>query len=186
MKRMVAVGLLLLALTGCAKADQALERAMGLRAKLLASDGCRFQAKITADYGEKIQTFRVSCQADTQSNVTFSVIEPETIAGIGGTISGKGGALTFDDQVLAFPLLADDQLAPVSAPWIFLQTLQGGYVRSCGVEGDMIRVTIDDSYEDDALRLDIWLGEDDLPVRGDILYRERRILSLEIEEFQIL
>jgi hypothetical protein len=171
---------LVILLAGCGGTNEELDRAMALRAKLLASSGCSFDAAITADYGDKLHDFAVSCIADGQGNVTFTVKEPETIAGITGKLSGDGGKLTFDDTALAFPLLADGQVTPVSAPWLFLKTLRGGYVRSCGMDVDQLRLSIDDSYEEDALHLDIWLGEGDLPTRCEIVYDDRRILSLQV------
>ena len=82
--------------------------------------------------------------------------------------------------------MAEDQLTPVSAPWILLRTLRGGYLTSAGMEEDQIRLTINDSYEDDALQLDIWLDEKELPVRAEIVYDQRRILSLDVKAFEIL
>ena len=179
MKRLAAMVVLLLVLSGCAETEEGLQRAMSLRARLLGSGGCRFETTITADYGDETCEFAVSCEGDKEGNLSFTVNEPETIAGITGTVSAQGGKLTFE-------LLADEQVTPVSAPWIFVRTLQGGNIRSCGMDGDLLRVSIDDSYDDDALRLDIWLNGDDLPVRGEILYRNRRILSLEVKNFEIL
>ena len=57
---------------------------------------------------------------------------------------------------------------------------------SAGQEGELLRLTIDDSYEEDALTLDIWLGENQMPVRAEILYDSRRILSMEVRDFAIL
>ena len=185
MKKLVGVLVLLMVLAGCAGENGELDRAMALRAKLLAS-GCSFDATITADYGDKTHSFGVSCTADGQGNVTFTVTQPETIAGITGTISSEGGKLTFDDTALAFELLADGQVTPVSAPWLMMKTLRGGYVRSCGVEGEQLRLSIDDSHQEDALHLDYWLGEGDLPVRCEIVYDDRRILSLQVSNFTIV
>lgn len=182
MKKAAALLLMLLMLPGCSMKEAELERAMTLRAGLLANT-CSFDAKITADYGDKIYTFAMNCQGDTQGNLRFAVTEPETIAGITGTITNDGGSLTFDDVALAFPLLADDQVTPVSAPWILLKTLRGGYLTSADQEGDLLRLTIDDSYEDDALQLDIWLSAEDRPVQADILYSGRRILTVEVSNF---
>ena len=79
-----------------------------------------------------------------------------------------------------------DQLSPVSAPWVFLKTLRSGYLTAAGEDGELLRLTIDDSYEEDALRLDIWLDPNHQPNHADILYEGRRILSLQVENFQIL
>jgi len=119
-------------------------------------------------------------------NVAFKVIQPETISGITGTVSEQGGKLTFDDQVLGFEMLADGQVTPVSAPWLFLKTLRGGYLNASGVDGEYIKLSIDDSYEENPLYLDIWLDQTLNPVRGEILWQGRRIVSLEVSNFRFL
>jgi hypothetical protein len=83
-------------------------------------------------------------------------------------------------------MLADGQVTPVSAPWIMYQILIGGYFHTAVQEDKLLHVQIDDSYEDHALQLDIWLGEEDLPVHADVLYQGRRILTIEVEKFEIL
>ena len=171
-------------LTGCSDASGQIDRGMALRDSLLSSE-CSFDADITADYEDKIHTFSMSCQGDTLGNLTFSVTRPDTIAGITGTISDAGGKLTFDDTALHFDLMADDQLSPVSAPWIFLKTLRCGYLTSAAMEGELLRLSIDDSYAEDALHLDIWLEDSNMPVRAEILYDNRRILSLDVKNFAI-
>lgn len=184
MKILAAVWILLL-LTGCGSRDEELDRAMALRTRLLTSS-VSFDAEITADYGDELHTFSVFCEGDSQGNLGFRVTAPETIADITGRIEAGEGKLTFRDTVLAFPLLAEDQLSPVSAPWIFYTTLRGGYLTSAGMEEELLRLTIDDSYEEDALTLDIWLDETDTPVRAEILYDGRRILTLIIKNFQMV
>jgi hypothetical protein len=74
----------------------------------------------------------------------------------------------------------------VSAPWIFYTTLRGGYLTAAGMEDNLLRLTIDDSYEEDALTVDIWLDEADNPIRAEILFDGRRILTLNIENFTIV
>ena len=183
--RWIAFLLALLTFSGCGGKDAELKRAMDLRAKLLAS--CvSFDAEITADYGNEIHNFSVYCEGDSQGNLGFRVTAPESIEGITGRIENKEGKLTYRDTVLAFPLLAEDQLSPVSAPWVFYTALRGGYLTSAGMEDDLLRLTIDDSYEEDALTVDIWLDEADNPVRAEILFDGRRILTMTIENFQIL
>ena len=72
----------------------------------------------------------MDCKADSSGNLTFTVVKPETISGITGTLSGDGGNLTFDDTALHFELMAENQLSPVSAPWILIKTLRNGYITS--------------------------------------------------------
>ena len=184
MKILAAVCVLFL-LTGCGSRDEELERAMALRTRLLRAS-VSFDADITADYGDEIHTFSVYCEGDSQGNLGFKVTAPETIADISGKIEAGEGKLTFRDTALAFPLMAEDQLSPVSAPWIFCTTLRGGYLTSAGMEEELLRLTIDDSYEENALTVDIWLDESDSPVRAEILYDGRRILTLKIENFKIV
>ena len=186
MKRWLALGLMVLVLTGCSGKNEALDSTMALRAKLLGGSGCQFDAVITADYGDKLQEFTLHCQADHQGNVVFQVDKPESIAGITGRLSAKGGEVTFDNQALAFPLLADGQISPASVPWIFVKTLTGGYVTACGMDGELIRATIRDSYDSDALTVDIWLEGNQLPVQAEIAYQDRKIMTVGIENFQIL
>lgn len=175
----------LLVLTGCSNTSSEIERGMALRSKLLQADSCSFDAEITADYGDSLYTFAMSCQGNTKGDVAFSVTSPESIAGITGVIDDEGGKLTFEDVALQFDTMADDQVTPVVAPWIFLKTLRSGYLTSACTEDGQIRLTMDDSYEEDALQLDIWLTEDEIPVRAEILYDGRRILSLNVENFVI-
>lgn len=175
----------LLVLTGCSNTSSEIERGMALRSKLQQADSCSFDAEITADYGDSLYTFAMSCQGNTKGDVAFSVTSPESIAGITGVIDDEGGKLTFEDVALQFDTMADDQVTPVVAPWIFLKTLRSGYLTSACTEEGQIRLTMDDSYEEDALQLDIWLTEDEIPIRAEILYDGRRILSLNVENFVI-
>ena len=177
--------LALVMLTGCSGKEAELDRAMALRAKLL-NACCSFDGEITADYGNSIQTFGVYCEGNAQGDLGFRVTVPESIAGITGRIAGGVGELSFPDTALAFPLLAEEQLSPVSAPWIFWNTLRSGYITAAGMEDDLLRLTIDESYADNALTMDVWLNDQDVPVRAELVYDGRRILTLTIENFQIL
>lgn len=182
MKFLWTVLLMIPFLTGCKSSE--LDKAMELRAQLLKAESCAFDAQVTADYGDRLYSFSMDCQGDSQGDLCFTVTQPESIAGISGSIRNARGVLTFDDTTLEFPLLADDSLTPVSAPWILLKTLRSGYITSVGTEGGRIRLSIDDSFDDDALRLDIWLEEETRPVQADILYRGQKILSLEVSDFR--
>ena len=178
---MVLAGLL----SGCSSVDSGIDQAMVLREKLL-KGSCSFDAVITADYGDRIYTFEMQNTADEQGNVKFEVQKPESIANITGEITQEKGKLTFDDKVLAFELMADEQITPVSAPWILIKTLRCGYIHACEATDEGLHIQIDDSYKEDALRLDIWLNKENVPIRGEILYKSRRIITLDVENFTFM
>jgi hypothetical protein len=100
-------------------------------------------------------------------------------------VSNDKGKLTFDDKALAFELLADGQFSPVSATWILIRTLRGGYLTSCTDTDYGMLLCIDDSYDSDPLRLDVRMDKDGNPISAEILWQGRRILSMEIENFQL-
>lgn len=186
LKRVGIVLLVCLLLAGCGDLSSELEKGMKLRSKLLQAEKVTFDADISADYGDKLHLFSMACTTDREGNLSFMVTAPESISGITGKISNGSGKLTFEDTALHFELLTDDQLSPVSAPWILMKTLRSGYLRAAGTEEDRIRLTIDDSYEEDALQLDIWLDEMELPQQAEILYDGKNILSLRVKNFEIL
>lgn len=186
MKKILVMFVVFVMLCGCARENEDFDKVMSLRTRMINAAGCAFDAVITADYGDKTYTFALNCQSDKDGNISFTVLEPEYISGIQGKIDYQGGKITFDDVVLAFELQTDDLLSPVSAPWIFVRALRGGYVRSCGTEDELIRATVDDSYQDDALMLDIWIDENNVPLQADIYEKNRRILSIQIKNFVLL
>ena len=185
MKRILAMVLAVVLLSGCGGTDTGMKKAMELREMLLSAQSCSFDTDISADFGDKTYSFSMKCVFDREGNMSFTVTAPETIAGITGSVSYAGGKLTFDESALAFSLLADGELSPVSAPWLVIKTLRGGYLTACGTEGELLRLTIDDSYEEDAMQSDIWV-KDYAPQYAEVVWQGRRILTLSIENFRLL
>ena len=186
MKRAAALLLVCVFLAGCSSGENALDAGMELRAKVLHADEITFRVDISADHGDTLDLFSMECRTNRECAVSFAVISPGTISGITGQIAGGAGSLTFDDVVLCFPLVARNRISPVSAPWILIKTLCSGYLRTAGVEDDQLRLTFDDSYEEDALQVDIWLDENRLPKRAEILCEGQLALSMCVKDFEIL
>ena len=186
MKRLFVGILFVLILMGCGKTDENMDTALQFRQKLLSGGGCRFHAEVTADYGDVIYLFSMDCQGDKQGNLSFSVTAPESISNITGAVTDTGGHLTFDGTALAFASIADGQVTPVTAPWLFLKTLRSGYIVAVAKENNGTYLQIDDSYQDRAIHLDIWLDENAMPVRGEILWEGKRVLSISVKDFAIL
>lgn len=182
MKKILCLPVLVLALAGCTGTSEEMEAALAFRSKLLGAERVTFQAEISADYIDHVEQFTLNCSADSAGALTFEVAEPKEIAGITGTVVGEQGTLTFDDTILAFPLMADERLSPVSGPWVIMKALRSGYITSCGMEGELLHITVDDSYADDALTLEIWISGETV-VAAEIAWQGRRQMTMELEGF---
>ena len=184
MKRIFCIFIAMFLLNGCGTTTSEMDAAVELRQKLLVNS-CSFVADITADYGDELYNFRVQCSADASGNMNFTVIAPDTISGITGCIDRDNAKLTFDDTVLSFPPLSDGKLAPAMAPWVFINTLRSGFLSACGKNGDLYLILADDSYADNALKLEIWADPALVPVSADIFWNQQRIVSIQISDFII-
>ena len=183
--RLAAIVCVLLLLSGCKAGGNSLGRAVTLRNSILDSNGCSFRTTVTADYGEQIYVFKMDCKTGRTGDLTFTVVEPATIAGITGKISGSGGEIIFDDKVLAFQTIADGLVTPVSAPWLFVKTLRSGYLKSVAETDYGYEISIDDSYAEESLQLQIQVAAE-VPTSAEIFWKGRRILTLSVENFSIL
>ncbi len=186
MKRFPMLILFVLLLAGCGKTDKNMDRALVFRQNLLQQSGCCFECNISADYSDVLYQFSLNCNVDNSGNVTFTVTKPEAIAGITGTISTTGGKIKFDDSVLAFPILSEDLPTPLSAPWLLITALRSGYIRTCDVENGKMSLTVADTYEEDAILLNTQFDEQDRPIYCELIWKGRRILSMQINSFTYL
>lgn len=181
MKTIPVIMLLSVLLCGC-KDNTHLDRALSLRQTLL-SHGCRFQCDITADYTDALYTFSLLCTFDENGAMEFSVMEPDSICGIAGQVDPTGGKLTFQQQHLLFPVLADGYISPVSAPWLMLKSLRSGYIRSCGQQQQGLYIIMDDSFAQAPLQVEMWTDSQDIPYHCEMLWKGRRILSITLKDF---
>lgn len=185
MKRMLAGILVMLHLTGCSFVQTKVDEALDLRSRL--QNSCfTFDTRVTADYLDKLYEFSMKCDVDADGKLLFQVTSPETLEGISGNISPEGGKFTFDDKVLLFEPIADGLVTPVTAPWVAIKALKGGYIKGCEKYEQGIHIQLNDSYEEETLHLDVWTDSKNLPMAAHIYWEGRRILSLEIENFIFL
>jgi len=186
LKKLAVLFLCTLFLYGCHADNTAINYALSLRNQIIAAERCTFDCKITADYSDRLYTFSMNCCFDKNGSMTFSVNEPESISGITGTVDSQGGKLTFDDQALFFQLLADGYISPVSAPWLFMKTLRSGYIDSSTNNGNGLYISIDDSFEENPLTIEVWTDQQNNPIRAEMLWNGRRVLSLDVSNFSCL
>lgn len=173
--------LLLVFFLGCSGRDLAMEEALALRSRCLAGN-VSFETEIRADYITNIEAFSLDCAFDETGEMAFAVTEPDDIAGIQGTVTGTEGTVIFDEVVLGYPLLAEGRLSPLAAPWVLVKALREGCILAVGREGELLHLTIDDTYADNALTLDIWLEEGQVE-EAEIAWEGRRCVTMTVEDF---
>lgn len=180
MKKLLLPLILVLFFTGCGPGNT--PRGMSLRQRMNDSNGCAFTAEVRAYIGKEEYVFSMDCECGNSDTVTFTVTAPESLSGITGELSSGSGSLTFDGQALAFPMLAQGTMSPISSVWVLLHALRGGYLTDEGKEG----LTIDETYQGVPLRLSVTLDNEDMPTFTEIFQDGERILSLALTNFRFL
>ena len=175
MRRLWVCLLVLLFLPGCSSEKELMNEVLLLRRCIQDASEINLQCRITADYGNSVCVFGMECKYDSAGNMQWKVTEPETIAGISGSVKNEKGQFEFDNEMLVFELLTDEQITPVGAPWILLKVIQSGYVHGCGRDGENIFVQFDDSFSNLQFSTDVWLSKQGIPLRGEIIWKGRRI-----------
>lgn len=183
MKKCFLVVIVVSLLFGCSNESALMNRVVSFRNKFLNCTSCEFSAAIVLDYGDSVYAFETDCETDNENNMKFTIIRPSSIADIKGEISGGTGKLTFDEQILAFEMIANGQITPVCAPWLLAKALRGGYISSCGTGDQGMFVRIDDSFKNATFSIDVWFNNEDIPTEAEIIWEGKRIVSMTINQF---
>lgn len=171
---------MVLLFSGCSASGEA-QTVEALREAMAQAQEIRFQCEIQAAYTDGVECFTLLCTQKEDEAMTFQVLAPEAIEGIQGTVDETDGTLRYDGAILGFPLLARQRLSPVSGPWVMLRALRSGCLTGWSREGEIYHLTLDDSYGDDPLTVDVWIREKTL-LSGEISWRGQRQLSIQVEE----
>lgn len=185
MKRWITVFLIPAMLIGCTPKSRYVDQFDTFRQTLLESSKVAFTAEITADYGEEFYSYVVACTGNESGDLSFEILEPDSISGIQGVVSGDSGHLTFDDHILAFKTITNNRLTPVTSPWIFLKALRSGYITSCGTIDEGYLAVIQDTFFDDTLTLEISFC-DDKPTGAEIYWNHTRVIRMFIRDFHLM
>lgn len=185
MRRLIAMFLtsILLFLGACDREEEHLSPAIDFRAKLVQAGGCSFEAEITADFGDAVQSFRLACETDAQGNVAFTITEPPTLEGITATVSEGGKKLNYEGLIVEMGTLAEHSLAPAAAPGMILASWLSGYISWAGEREDVYQVTFRQELNSVSFQIDTFL-KNNLPISAEVCYNNYRVLEMKIEEFQ--
>lgn len=182
-RKCLALLLLLFCLTGCDSEESVENNALKFRTKMMQVQQCRITANITADYGNKVYKFSVDSEITPEGTV-LKILAPEEIAGISAVISDDGTRLEYEGISLEFGEMANGNIMPVASAQMLYECWTSAYISAVGKDGDLERVTYLRGYEDNQLTVDTWFDSQGIPVYGEVLYNNRRCLSVEIETFE--
>ena len=186
MRVLIAFILSIICLVGCTSGNDGVSDSLMLREKMTKGNGYSFTSSITADYGNRTYSFVMDCSALPDGTVNFEITEPESIRGIKGSVSQSGGKLLFDDTVLLFESLTSNQITPAIGSYLMVKAIQGGYIRSVCTQENCVEITIDDTFRSQAFQALLTLNSELVPQQCEIFFNNRRILSIQVENFEPL
>ena len=108
------LGAMLCACNGQENTDPA-QQALAFRQNVM-QNICSFEAEISADFGDTMCLFTLSCIHTPGNGTQMTITAPETLAGLTARASGEGAKLVFDGVEAAFGTLEGLGLSPMTAP----------------------------------------------------------------------
>ena len=161
----------LVLLCGCGRSAEM--SAEDVRAHFASLDSCTAHLKIISDLDESVLEFESDYVYNREDSDSFTLTAPESVAGIGGRISGEeNGAFTLQYNDLWFCLLNDLRYAAPAQVW------------SEHTNGESLLVL---RYEkaDDSVEKQVWLRQSDLqPVYAELYADGARVLTIQVESCQ--
>jgi len=185
LKKFCFVILCLLFLTACGKKQEDIRQpALNFRTTVMKHGGCIYEADITADFGDHAYVFTLACDYTPGQQANFTVLQPQSIAGIGGTVSALGDRIVFDGVDLDFGQLANGYVVPLEMPWLLGQCWTEEYIASVGKDGEYTLITYLHGYDDGEVTVETWLDKNGIPVQSDVTYDGRRCVTVCIRDFR--
>lgn len=184
LKRTVFSLLTLLLLSGCTAVQTADQELLRFRSELLGAGGCAFDLDVTADFGDSISQFSLSCTFDPNHGARIRVTSPDSIAGICAGIDADASFVSFDGMQLALGSLAQGKLAPLAAPYVLASSWAGEYIAFTGRENGLLRATFRMGYDEKELTVDTWFTASPMaPVSAEISSGGQTVLRAEISNY---
>ena len=185
MRRAIASALMmtLLLLPGCGEREaRAQEGFDSLRAAVTAAGSIRFQAALTADWGDTTAEYTMEVDYDGRQTVQ-RLLTPDILAGVQATSLRGETSVGYDGVILGAGPLDQEGLAPMSAIPVLLDALASAYVELLWWEGDALAARL---YVGEQSVATVWLdGDSFAPVAGEIATGGRTVITCRIENWQI-
>lgn len=188
-KRLLFLPMMLLLLTGCGGGQEgktgAEALAVAIRGEYMAMTAYSLQAKVNADYGQRVYDFTLSVTSDGEET-TVVIREPEMLAGVAARMDGDEGILEYEDLSLETGFLDGESLSPVSALPTLVEAARTQYIDRCTLADGVLEVHCADPEEDAGTGREVTLWFDAQThalTGGEISQDGRRVITCEITEF---
>ena len=145
---------------------------------------CSFEAEISADFGDTVCQFALSCVHTPGNGTQMSITAPGTLAGLSANASGEGVRLVFDGAEAAFGTLEGLGLSPMTAPELLAEAWETGYIQYTGLEDGVLHVTYLCGYDEEEYRADTWF-QDGAPVRAELSCDGRMAVQIDVTDFNL-
>ena len=180
MKRLAPLLLVLcLLLSGCGK-NAAAERFASFSQALRERDDLCFSAEVRAEYPDRSVHFLLRCE-DDPPGFRVTAEAPEEIRGVTVHLNGASSSLGYDSVVLDTGPLDRYGLSPVSAMAKLAEALRGGHLESAWEEDGL---TVWELVPDDEASVLVWLNEDLIPLRAELISEGRVSVFCEFREWK--
>lgn len=128
----------LLLLPGCGEREVRLEESFdAMRQAVTAAQSIRFEAQMTADWGETAADYTLSVTYDGQQTVQ-QILVPELLAGVRARSLRGETSVDYDGVILGAGPLDEEGLSPMSAIPVIIDALASAYVELLWWDGDYI------------------------------------------------
>ncbi len=179
-------------LAGCAgggTGSQGEELASQIRSEFSAMTACQGQARLTADYGQRVFECLLDVRYDSVSGCDLTLLEPELAAGVRAHLDPQGSVLAYDDFSLETGPVTDDGLSPVGAlPALYRQVTQG-YLASWTLEDGVLSLSYRDPDAQPGQGLEAQARFDAqtrAPLSGELYWDGVRVVAVRMEAFQMM
>ena len=188
-KRLLFLPMMLLLLTGCGGGQEgktgAEALAVAIRGEYMAMTAYSLQAKVNADYGQRVYDFTLSVTSDGEET-TVVIQEPEMLAGVTARMDGDEGTLEYEDLSLETGFLDGESLSPVSALPTLVEAARTQYIDRCTLADGVLEVHCADPEQDSGTGQEVTLyfdAQTHALTGGEISQDGRRVITCEITEF---
>lgn len=179
---------LLLLLSGCGGGNETTSQDARLRRSYAELTSFAGEARVTADYGDKVYQYDVSVSGDLTSG-TLEVRSPEAIAGAGFSWSDGGGVMTYEEVSLETGALSPDGLSPADAMPLILNALATGKQLAAGeetIDGEktLFLELANVNYQEETSTVCVWLAQESGALRrAEITWEGSTVITCSFTEF---